>query len=314
MDELASDSRGFLTRRGVVSSGLGTDAQLAAAVSGGDLTRAWRGIYHCAADAADRRDRDPRTEAYRRRVIGAAMVGGGDRVVSHHSAAAIHGLDLLGYEDPVHFTIDRRAGGQRRTAIIHAAPLPGREIVDLDGLRVTSIARTAVDVARSGTYAQAVCAIDSALRLGASITEVAEIIERAAGRSGVGTARRALRIADGNSESVGESFSRALMHGFADVPTPRLQHDFHTEAGVFVGRSDFDWDGRLVGEFDGRGKYQRDLRPGETIADAVWREKRREDALRDLGLIVIRWTWSELMHPKALHALVIHGLRRAGVV
>jgi len=26
----------------------------------------------------------------------------------------------------------------------------------------------------------------------------------------------------------------------------------------------------------------------------VYREKRREDALRDLGLKVVRWTWDEL--------------------
>lgn len=74
----------------------------------------------------------------------------------------------------------------------------------------------------------------------------------------------------------------------AGFPTPRLQHTFRTDAGD--ARTDFDWDGTLVGEFDGLQKYGRLLRPGETTRDALIREKRREDALRAQGIMVIRWT------------------------
>ena len=41
-------------------------------------------------------------------------------------------------------------------------------------------------------------------------------------------------------------------------------------------------------------KYGRSLRPGQDPGEAVYREKRREDALHDLGLQVVRWTWDEL--------------------
>jgi len=58
-----------------------------------------------------------------------------------------------------------------------------------------------------------------------------------------------------------------------------------------VGRSDFGWEEqRTLGEFDGRVKYGRLLRPGETAADTVYREKRREDALRDQGWQLVRWS------------------------
>ena len=41
---------------------------------------------------------------------------------------------------------------------------------------------------------------------------------------------------------------------------------------------DFYWKRcRHVGEFDGKMKYEKYLRPGETPADCVFREKRRED-------------------------------------
>jgi len=48
------------------------------------------------------------------------------------------------------------------------------------------------------------------------------------------------------------------------------------------------------GEFDGRIKYGRLLRPGQDAGDAVFAEKVREDAIRDTGLRVVRWVWHEL--------------------
>jgi hypothetical protein len=43
-----------------------------------------------------------------------------------------------------------------------------------------------------------------------------------------------------------------------------------------------------------RGAYGRFLKPGEEPGDAVFAEKRREDALRAEGLMVVRWTWADL--------------------
>ncbi|HEY0698007.1 MAG TPA: hypothetical protein VGD43_09375 [Micromonospora sp.] len=47
-----------------------------------------------------------------------------------------------------------------------------------------------------------------------------------------------------------------------------------------------------MGEFDGRVKYGRLLRPGQDPGDAVFAEKMREDAIRDTGLRVVRWVWN----------------------
>jgi hypothetical protein len=46
-----------------------------------------------------------------------------------------------------------------------------------------------------------------------------------------------------------------------------------------------------VAEFDGRMKYGRLLRPGQEAGDAVFDEKRREDAIPDESWGVVRWTW-----------------------
>jgi hypothetical protein len=70
----------------------------------------------------------------------------------------------------------------------------------------------------------------------------------------------------------------------------------YDERGVLVGVTDMVWEEhRLLGEFDGRVKYGRLLRPGEEPGDAVFREKRREDELRRLtDFSMVRLTWADL--------------------
>lgn len=62
--------------------------------------------------------------------------------------------------------------------------------------------------------------------------------------------------------------------------------------GTFLGRVDFFWEREgVIGEFDGLAKYGAD---GIAAATAVHREKLREDAVRDAGYEVVRWTWKDL--------------------
>jgi hypothetical protein len=73
-----------------------------------------------------------------------------------------------------------------------------------------------------------------------------------------------------------------------------LQVKVRNENGLLVARCDFGWeDAGTVGEFDGRSKYGRHLRPGESAADAVYREKRREDRIRGCRKEVVRWAWPD---------------------
>lgn len=82
------------------------------------------------------------------------------------------------------------------------------------------------------------------------------VLDRLSGSRGVSRAQRALEVADSLSESVGESWSRAQMLVCPDIPEPTtLQRSFYDENGNFVARPDFDWEGRLAGEFDGLTKY-----------------------------------------------------------
>jgi hypothetical protein len=40
--------------------------------------------------------------------------------------------------------------------------------------------------------------------------------------------------------------------------------------------------------------------PGRRRPTQVFEEKRREDALRDLGWQIVRWIWQDLYHPEDL--------------
>ena len=69
--------------------------------------------------------------------------------------------------------------------------------------------------------------------------------------------------------------------------------------------SDFGWpEQRTVGEFDGKVKYGRLLKPGQDPGDAVFEEKLREDAFRARGWEVVRWTWTDLRDFRATAARI----------
>ncbi|MCX5042015.1 hypothetical protein OG921_02245 [Aldersonia sp. NBC_00410] len=177
---------------------------------------------------------------------------------------------------------------------LHTAPLREDDVVVVDGLRVTNAARTIADFARCAPVEQAVVIGDALLRHGAADAQPAVALERMPRWPGVPAARRAMAWMDARSESVGESRSRVRLRA-AGLPVFELQYEVAASDGRFLGRADFALpEHGVIGEFDGKVKYGRLLRPGQTAGDAVFREKVREDALRDAGWQLVRWTLGEL--------------------
>ncbi|KAA8879824.1 hypothetical protein F3087_43145 [Nocardia colli] len=226
-----------------------------------------------------------------------------DAIVSHQSAAVLYELPLWATAlDLVHVTRDRPNGGRiRRASKIHCAPISDG-VVEIDGWRTTSPARTVVDLARTLPFEQAVVVGDAAVRmLGITASELALELEFANRRNGISQARRTISFLDGRSESVGESRSRVMFkrHG---IPVPAQQGEVRSATGEFLGRVDFyDESAGVVGEFDGQVKYGRLLKRGQAPGDAVFKEKLREDAIRDTGLRMVRWTWHDLTGDSAIH-------------
>jgi hypothetical protein len=294
------DSHGLRTRRSLLDDGF-TPAEIRRLRTSGSLLPVRRGTY---TEPGDRRLETPETR-HALQVRATLPVLAKGSVVSHASAAVLHGLRLWAVRlDRVHVTRDATSGGRTsRRFHLHTARLRADEVVEIDGIAVTSLARTAVDLARTLPYEQAVVAVDSAFdirrgrtpgRAPLARSDWDEAISRAAGWPGGPAAGRVGRFAADGAESAGESRSRIAI-ATAGLPPPVLQLAVPGTARGVDGRVDFAWrDQRVVGEFDGRVKYGRLLAPGQEAGDVVFAEKIREDAIRAAGWTVLRWTWGEL--------------------
>jgi hypothetical protein len=307
MTDAAAPPDDFLLRRDAVVSGW-SDDELGRSVRAGELSRLRRGAY---VDSLL-----PAGGATRHRLLIRATLAGLRRpaVVSHQSAAVLHGLPLWDVPlDRVHVTRRPRAWNDTSGVLrCHVARLRDDEVTEVDGLQVTDPIRTALDLARSLPHEAAVVALDAALHLGAlSHDALRGRLFDIAGTPGSRSAARAVTAADGRSESVGESRSRVIMHRWKLAPSA-LQFEIRSGDGALVGRTDFAWESdRLVGEFDGRITYGRLLRPGQEPGDAVFAEKRREDVIRDENWGVIRWVWAELRRPDRLAARIRRARERS---
>ncbi len=230
-------------------------------------------------------------------------------VVSHSSAAAVHGwADLDTLPARIHVTRDRGRPQLRSLVRIHVAPLAVDDIVEVDGLRVTSPLRTAIDVAHDIPFAGAVAAVDSALHLDMfDKTVLSEAFARYAERRGREEARHVLRFSDGRAESAAESLGRIVLCELG-APKPVLQKKLY-DGTRELARVDFFFDGQgVVLETDGFVKYadERYLR-GRDPADVFVNEKRREQELMLSPEVraVIRAEWRDLRQPARLRRLLI---------
>ena len=285
-----------------------TDADIKSARGSGAWTRIHRGAY-CSTDSLTSLTQE---ERYRLRSIAVAERSP-SLVLSHQSAAAALGLPLWDASlERVHLI--RRADGGGRTGpgrVVHIGHLLPAEIGRVAGTRVTSPARTLIDLACCSSMGTTVVAADAALRRRLVTPEqLATALPGTKHRRGGSAARRALRFADGRCESVGESLLRVAMHQ-ARLPEPELQVRIIDVDGSVIARTDLGYpELAVLIEFDGAIKYSKLLRPGETAHGVVLSEKIREDRIRDLGYVVVRVAWAELTDPAAVGAKITAALAR----
>jgi hypothetical protein len=227
-------------------------------------------------------------------------------VVSHASAAVLHGFPApQGPLGKVSLTVNKTSHKTSRTSypddwrrVLHGA-LPDEHIAELDGIPLTTPARTVVDCFRQHRLRNALAIADGALRAG--LTTVEELREMRAFQKrwpGIRLADEGLALADGRRESWLESASVAVAsrRGFS---TPESQVHLHTLEGEFVARVDLLWrSAGVIGECDGRGKYQGEFAEGEWDAEAaaavMVAERERERGLEQIGFAVGRWGTSGL--------------------
>jgi hypothetical protein len=252
---------------------------------------------------------DPsRLQGLRAATVVAAI--GGDCVASHHSAATMHGLDLLGHplDKLVAVTTAKRGSGNWRTyegVRVHRAKLPPGHVTKRFGVSCTSVARTVVDLARCSSFIDGVVVADSALHAGKTTRrDLDDVLAQCARWPGIQRARQVVAFSDGRSESVLESAARVIFqeHGLAP---PDLQVWVGGEDDPRIGRVDFLWaEHRTIAEADGKAKYK--------DQGLAVRQLQRDTRLRDAGFEVVHFTWAEIFYePERVIARILAAFDRA---
>lgn len=292
-----TDTAGSVFLRGEALAAGYREREITQLVRAGEWHRLRRGAYVASAlwKQAD--------ESQRHALLATAVLkqAGTDLVLSHVSALPAYAAPLWNLRlDVVHVTRrDRRAGRREAGVVQHRGQLLPGDVITLDGQEVTHPTRTALDITTIGDTETSLCVVNHMLHTGrTTLLDLAERYRSMNRNPQTLKTDLVLRLADPRVESVGESrtFFLCWRHG---LPAPVPQYVVRDADGREIARLDFAWPEYGVWlEFDGREKYSKHLRNGETATAAVLREKRREDRIRELtGWRCIRITWSDLMDP-----------------
>lgn len=224
-------------------------------------------------------------------------------VVSHYSALAVMGVPMWGVDlNEVHVHREVGRSSRREAGVVHhVGALPGSQVIEIGGLLVAAPERAVMDAARDVPFEAGVVLADGARhRLAFDLDRAAAILEDQRDWAGSIRAARVLHFSDPRAETVGESRTRVLMARLG-LPAPDLQCPIYDRDGRLIGVSDLYIDKyRTAIEFDGHQKYARAFyeqsQSSEPVdlGEIVWREKLREDSIRDEGSEMVRLVWFEL--------------------
>lgn len=278
---------------------LGSDAVRNGLLTRADLRRDYLKIYRdvymrrpCEIDAATR-------------ACAASVFARGKAVVAGPSAAALHGSKWIPAEHKAEL-IWHEHRQPYAAILIRADELLTGEVETIDGVAVTTAARTAYDLGRKGTFTNALAMVDSlcnatSLRPGT----VALLADNHRGSRGIVQLRQVLEIADGGSESPQESRLRLLIHDVG-LPLPETQIKVEGANGRVFARIDMGWKRwKVAVEYDGEQHWSN---PEQRAWDIE-----RTYRLEQLGWKVIRVSAEQLRRGRiALVARIRDALRASG--
>ena len=274
-----------------------------------EFTRVHHNLYLSATESP--RDPDVRTRIAAHIAGGQAHVGGwaAARILERRALASATGGDSLrlfdgiapwpgsnGELEPVLLCMNRDAKIRTPPGIRPLrSDLEPEDLVNLEGLSMTSPLRTAFDLARTQAPWHAVASVDRLAHLGIiDLTEFNDYVRVLARRKGAPAALKIARVADRRAESPPESVTR-MIWSEARLPRPLVNAEIHAPSGAFVARVDLlDPASRLIVEYDGA---------HHASASQRSRDSAREQALEELGYIVVKVTAADLASPESRRAL-----------
>ena len=287
---LAARQHGLVARRQLLALGLGEDA-IDHRLSNGRLRRLQRGVYALG-------HRELRREGH---ALAAVLAAGDGAVLSHRSAAGLWGIRPWSGSF-IELTAPGRGGVvRRRGRVLHrSTELPPGEVASENGLPVTTVARTLLDLAAVVPPHHLRRAIERAEQAELfDLVAVRRVLDAHPGRPG----RRSLVALLADFHDHGDAHTRSDLEAMLlqicldhDLPRPQVNRYDGTR------ESDFRWpDHRLIVELDSWTFHGRTRR-------AFDGDRARDRALLRAGWRVARFTDRQIRGDAASVAAELAGL------
>lgn len=287
---LLSSGRGVFSTREAQADGI-TRARVARLAQAGLLVRLADGVYAAAEEFAAAAP----WPAFALRTRAFLRACGPQAVAAGRSAVALLGLPAMRDPPPLPLVhVPREAGRSSNNGYgqVRAVPLPPEHCAVGNGCRLTSVARTVVDLGRTVPRADALVLADAAATSPQVMAAMKAVLVFQSGWPGSRAAAWVVEHADPYAESALETLGR-LTFLENDLPVPV------SNAWIDTGRRRYRVDHLvperwLVFEGDGSLKYDNRLDAGRVVAE----QREREWQLRELGLEVVRYGWELARHDR----------------
>lgn len=246
-------------------------------------------------------------QTWRQQLKAASLWAERDFAVSHRSAAALWGFARFP-EGPLELSVARGARLHPPIKLHRIEPLSHREIASIDGFRVTSAARTLLDLSASEPAPDVQACFDEALR---RRWVTLERMEGALGaeprRSGTAFLRKLVHDYLGGDGPTESELEARVMELLDTAGLPRAERQRVVRVGGRLRRLDFLVPGTpIVIEADGYAAH--------ASLGSFEKDRARNNALTARGFRVLHWTWTAIHErPEALLAELHQTMRTLGL-
>lgn len=271
---------------------LGSEALARGELTRGRLRAAYRPIFP---DVYQLRIAEPSLYA---NTMGAWLWSKRRGVITGRAAAALHGAKWVDENAPMELIWKNHRPPQG--IVTHNDRFTCDDVVEIDGMPVTTIQRTALDLGRFLPRGAAVAHLDALARAtGLTADHVLPLAEDFRGAHGVRRCREALNLMDAGAQSPKETWLRLLLID-AGYPRPQTQIPVLDDYGSEFAYLDMGWESAMIAvEYDGdhhrtdRATYAWDVVRLRKIQRRRWLHIRviKEDRPRDI-LDRVRAAWA----------------------
>ncbi len=290
----ASAQHATIAVRQIVAIGLSASA-LRSRVAAGRLHGVHRGVVALV---------PPRLLTPRGRIMAAVLACAPATAASHRTAGALYELRTL-HRPWVDVTTQASTGRRRDGIRVHSgATLTATDVVVVDGIPCTTLARTLLDVAEDAGAREIERALDRAQQTRAlDMRAINDVLARAGtGRRGAKLLRAVLADHRAGSTITRNDLEEAFLAISRDIGLPPdAVNQWIAYPDGSGAEADFLWrTQRLIVEVDGRDPH--------SARRAFESDRRRDQRLMLLGWRVVRFTWRQVTFEPAYVAGTVRGL------